>query len=454
MQSANNWILRLIILAFVGFISGYFFQKISKLNEITKESFFINPLTGANNINRLINDLGIKINNKEKFAIVSIKLTNIEQMVKYIKHNFAEELSKELINELSSLYGKDVVYTMGYDEINLLVSLNSGYIEECKRISERYSTGFKVNQFTFRISMKIGIYEYYGEDESPVEIYDKARIAYEQGEFFETGIYFYDKKFDLNRREYLEISGSLYDAINNNEFYLVYQPKIDIAGNRISGVEVLSRWDRKGRKPVGPDVFIKVAEDIGLINEISKFVLENSFSQILDWNKKGIVLDFSINATASELLENHFEEWEKKITDSEHIIMSKLEIEITERTISQNSDKITKRIDELRAKGIKISIDDFGTGVNSLLRITQIPYDQIKIDKYFIDRLHNIEIRDLIAKLINYAHKFGREVVAEGVETEVQLNILRELNCDIIQGYYYSKPLRPSEFEQYYYNFI
>lgn len=133
--------------------------------------------------------------------------------------------------------------------------------------------------------------------------------------------------------------------------------------------------------------------------------------------------------------------------------MSKLEIEITERTLSENNDKIIERINELRAKAIKISIDDFGTGVNSLMRLTQIPYDQIKIDSYFIANIDDFEVRELIKEIINYAHKFGREVVAEGVETEEQLNILREFNCDIIQGYYYSKPLGPNEFEQYYYNF-
>ena len=301
--------------------------------------------------------------------------------------------------------------------------------------------------------MKIGIYEYCGTDETPVSVYNKARIAYEQGERQETGIYLYDEEFDLSRKEFLEISGSLLESINNNELYLVYQPKINVAENRISGVEVLTRWDRKGKKPVGPDVFINLAEDIGFINEISKFVLKNSFYQMTDWNKKGMVLDFSINFTANELLENYVVEWERKVMADENIIKSKLEIEITERVLSRNDDKIKKRIDELRANGIKISIDDFGTGVNSFFRVAQFPYDQIKIDKYFINYIEVFEIREMVKTIIDYAHKFNKEIVAEGVETEAQLNILRELNCDIIQGYYYSKPLRADEFEKYYLNF-
>lgn len=453
MQTTSNWVFRIVILAFVGFITGYFFEKINRLNEIAKEGYLTSPLTGANNINRLIDNLDKRIENKEKFAIASIKLTNIEQMTKYIKHSIAEDLSKELVNELSNIYGKETIYSKGYDEIYILFPLDSAYLEECELISKKYSAGLKVNQFTFRIHMKIGIYEYHGVDETSVEIYNKARIAYEQGEIYQSGIYLYNKRFEQNRKEYLEISGSLHEAIINNKLYLVYQPKINTAENKISGVEVLCRWDRAGKEPIEAEVFTKIAEDTGVINEISRFVLDNSFSQILDWNKKGIILDFSINASSRELLESHFEDWEKKVTESDKVIISKLAIEITERTISENSDEVIERINELRSKGIKISIDDFGTGVNSLVRVTQIPYDQLKIDRYFIVNINKLEIREVIKKIINYAHKFGKEVVAEGVETEEQLNILKELGCDIIQGYYYSKPLLAKDFEKYYYNF-
>jgi EAL domain-containing protein (putative c-di-GMP-specific phosphodiesterase class I)/GGDEF domain-containing protein len=452
-HSDNNYVIRLIIITSVGFVTGYNFEKVNKLNEQAKINALINPLTGTYNINKLISDLDKKINHHEKFAIISIKLTNIEQVSKYIEQESADGVLDILIKELSSIYSKDVIYMSGYDEINLVVSLQCDYMEECKRVIEKYSTPFKVNQFMLRILIKIGIYEYAGINESPIDAYNKARIAYEQGSIQETGIYLYDKGFELSRKEFIETSNSLLGSISNNELYLVYQPKINIAKNTITGVEVLTRWDRKDNKPVSPAVFIKLAEDIGFIKEISSFVLDNSFHQILDWNSKGIVLDISINFTSNELLENYFAEWEKRVSENENIIKTKLEIEITERVLSQNNDKLIERIKELRAKGIKISIDDFGTGVNSLLRATQLPYDQIKIDRYFISQLNNFEIRELVREMIDHAHKFGREVVAEGVETEEQLNVLRDLNCDFAQGYYYSKPLLPIEFEQYYINF-
>jgi len=452
-KSDNNSIIRLIILVLVGLVTGYTFKRVEKLNEQAEISNLINPLTGTFNINKLIKDIEEKIINNEEFAIVSIKLTNIEQMSKFIEQKSTEGVLTNLIGQLTDLYGKDQIYMSNNDEIDILAPSDCNCLQECKRIIKQYSTPFKVNQFTFRILIKIGVYEYKGLRESPIDVYNKARIAYEQGDYQETGIYFYDKAFDVKRKEWIEISHSLLEAIKNKELYLVYQPKIDITSNSITGVEVLTRWDRQGKKPIEPTVFINLAENLGFIKEITKFVLDHSYHQMLEWNSKGIVLDYSINFTANELLGNHSAEWEKRITENENIIKSKLEIEITERVLSQKTADIAERINELRAKGIKVSIDDYGTGVNSLVVTTQLPYDQIKIDKYFIDRLDDFEVRELIREMIDHAHKFGREVVAEGVETKEQLSLLRELCCDIAQGYYFSKPLLAEEFEQFYLRF-
>jgi EAL domain-containing protein (putative c-di-GMP-specific phosphodiesterase class I)/GGDEF domain-containing protein len=454
MQSPSNWMIRLIIITIVGFVIGYILNKIDELNKKADESLFISPITGMYNINKLMLNLKERMDKGEEFTIISIKLTNLEQIAKYVDQTHAREILSRLINEILDIYGKDMVYTSGYDEINLIILPGCSYLKECRRIIKRYLPAYKINQFMFRITMKIGIYLYDGLiDESPLEVYNKARIAYEQGTPYETGIYYYDREFGQSRKEFFNISGALLEAISNKELYLVYQPKINIKTNRIVGVEVLTRWDRGEEKPVGPGVFIKLAEETGFIKEITRFVLHHSFHQIADWNEKDIVLNFSINFTADELLENHFLEWERKVTESEELDLSKLEIEITERVFAQNSERILERINELRAKGIKIAIDDFGTGANSLMMMAQFPFDQIKIDKYFISHLEDLEIREIIKTIIGHAHNFGREIIAEGVETEEQLHILKELDCDIIQGYYYSKPLRPEEFEQYYFQF-
>jgi EAL domain-containing protein (putative c-di-GMP-specific phosphodiesterase class I) len=448
--SDADWIIQLLVLTLVGLVTGYIFMEVNKLSIRAKEYDFINLFTGMYNINKLICNLEERMNNSEKFVIISIKLTNIEEISKYIEPEFANDIAKKLSTELLVKYGKDAVYTSGHDEIDLVIYPNSGYLEECKQILKQYTTAFKLNQFSIRIAMKIGIYEYDGTDETPINVYNKARIAYEQGTEQETDIYFYNKEFEINRKKNLEILGSLLESINNNELYLTYQPKINIADDTICGVEVLTRWDRGEKRPVGPDVFIKLAEDIGFINQISKFVFEKSLNQIANWRSKGISLSFSINCTANELLDDNLIEWERKINENNKLNLSMFIIEITERIILVNNDKIKDKIEELRAKGIRISIDDFGTGFNSLIRVMEFPFDEIKISKYFIDNIINIEIRMMIKAIIDLAHKFNKTVVAEGVETQEQLNILREIKCDIAQGYYYSKPLTADEFEKYY----
>ncbi|WP_367339540.1 EAL domain-containing protein [Aminivibrio sp.] len=453
-QSTGNWITRLIILGIVGSITGALFQKIEKLNNEIHRRGLISPLTGIYNINKLLGDLKKKIDKGDKFKIISIKLTNLVGVGKYVEHKFAETVIKELITELERGYGRDALYSFGEDEIIVIDRTGRGNLKTIENVLEKYSTAVQIENITFRVSLKVGVYEYEGGSETPVQVFNKARIAYEQGEEFESGIYYYLSQLEDRKREFFEISGSLLESISRDELYLVYQPKIDLSDNTISDVEALIRWDRGDRKPVAPDVFVKIAEDIGFIKELSKFVLRNATDQMVKWEKMGIEIGCSINITARELLDDDFNEWAKREIAGKKIDRSTIEIEITERVVSSGNKKILDILHAMRGNGYKVSIDDFGTGYNSLMTIGEIPFDFLKIDKYFIDRIGRREIRELVKNIINYAHGLNKEIVAEGVETEDELHVLRELECDRVQGYYYSKPLLPEEFETFYFEFL
>jgi len=454
MQSTGNWITRLIILGIVGSITGALFQKIEKLNNEVHRRGLISPLTGIYNINKLLGDLKKKIDKGDKFKIISIKLTNLVGVGKYVEHKFAETVIKELITELERGYGRDALYSFGEDEIIVIDRTGRGNLKTIENVLEKYSTAVQIENISFRVSLKVGVYEYQGCSETPVQVFNKARIAYEQGEEFESGIYYYLSQLEDRKREFFEISGSLLESISRDELYLVYQPKIDLSDNTISDVEALIRWDRGDRKPVAPDVFVKIAEDIGFIKELSKFVLRNATDQMVKWKKMGIEIGCSINITARELLDDDFNEWAKREIAGKKIDRSTIEIEITERVVSSGNKKILDILHAMRGNGYKVSIDDFGTGYNSLMTIGEIPFDFLKIDKYFIDRITRREIRELVKNIINYAHGLNKEIVAEGVETEDELHVLRELECDRVQGYYYSKPLLPEEFETFYFEFL
>lgn len=448
-QTLVNWITRLSIFVLVAFVSGFSIKELNKSNERALEQNLISPTTGAYTSTKLHQNLEEKIGRREHFSLVSIKLINIEQISKYTEHNAALKLVQALIDDLAEAFGRDEIYTSGYSEIDLILSSDPAEIERLKEIVKRHSSELKIKEFTFQLYSHIGIFQYRGSDTSPVSVYGKARIAWEQGDNQKSGIYFYDEKLDQERKFLLEVSGSLPDAIRNDDFYLVYQPQISLAGKQIVSIETLARWDRKGKQPVGPAVFIPLAEDLGLMPDITDIVLAKAREQITVWRDQGLSLDVSINFTANELLEDKCIQKIKELSEIQKDNSADLIIEITERIISERPEQIKSQAIKLRAEGVKISIDDFGTGFNSLSRISHLPFDQIKLDKYFIDNLADPQTKDLVDNIIKYAHKTDRSVVAEGVETKEQLEILISLGCDIVQGFYFSKPLSAEKFEEF-----
>lgn len=459
MQDSMNWISRALIFSLLGFLIGYLFDKIIKLNNEKEERNLKSPFFDLPNAQKLLYDIESKIKSGERFRLLSIKLTNLHEIEKYIDNELVYDIVNNLAKKLMNYCGQETVYSYEKDELIVLICENcenceNNYVEKIKNMLENYFTNpISLHGYKIRVSLKVGIYEYDGEEKSPIEIYNKARIAYEQGEAKESGIYYYDVSLECKRRQNHNITGALLESIIKNELYVVYQPKIDIVNNKISGVEALVRWKINGKDFVGPNTFIPIAEEIGFINKIAKFVCDTVTTQIEEWKIKGIDIKCSINISVHELLDDNHTSWINGIIASKNIDRSKLEIEITERALAYNDKRLLDKMNYLKEKGFQISIDDFGTGYNSLMSAGEIPYDKLKIDKYFISMINRIEIAEMVKHIIEYAHTFGKIVVAEGVETEEQLNTLKKLSCDEIQGYYFSKPLLPEEFEKFYLEF-
>lgn len=456
MQETTNWISRIFLFALIGFFTGYMLDWINQLNKEAQDRNLSSPFYDLPNTTKLIYDIEDCIKSKKYFKIMSIKLTNLDGIEKYIDNELVIDIVKDLVKQLEHRCGRKAVYSYGKDELIVLAFEDcvEDYEEKINQVLEHYfQFPVSINGHDIRVSLKVGIYEYRGEDISSIEIYNKARIAHEQGNEKESGVYFYDFNLQKKRSEMHDIAGALIDSIRKDELFLMYQPKIDIVNNKISGVEALVRWKRKGNDLVGPNLFIPIAEEIGFIKEISKFVFENAITQMEMWKSKGINIKCAVNASAKELMDSGFISWGKKTIDDKHVHRSDFEIEITERAIAYSNEKLIETMNYLKERGYQISIDDFGTGYNSLMSIGEIPFDILKIDKYFIDRIDRIEIAEIVKLLIEYAHSFDKIVIAEGVETEEQLNTLKEINCDQVQGYYLSKPLLPEDFEEFYLKF-
>ena len=456
MQDPLNWISRSLIFSFIGFFTGQMIERINRLNLEKQERNFKSPFYDLPNAQRLLNDIKNRIKSKEYFKLLSIKLTNLNEIEKYVDNKIIFDIVDNIVKRLMHYCDRQAIYSYEKDELIVLTCKNcsENYEDKVKEVLEDYfASPITINGYKIRVSLKVGVYIYKGEDNSPIDIYNKARIAYEQGEIKESGVYYYDVNLENKRREIHNITGALLESIQRNEMFVVYQPKIDIINNKISGVEALVRWKRNGNEFIGPNIFIPIAEEIGFINKISKFVFDNVTTQIKEWKSKGIELKCSVNTSVHELIDDTYIAWANDIITSKKVDRTEFEIELTERAISYNDTRLINKMNYLKGLGYQISIDDFGTGYNSLMSVGEIPFDKLKIDKYFIDRIHKIEIAELIKLFIEYAHTLGKVVIAEGVETEEQLNTLKMMNCDEVQGYYYSKPLLPEDIETFYHEF-
>lgn len=454
MQDPINWISRLLMFSFIGFFTGSMIDRINKLNEEKQARNLISPYYNhLPNEKKLFLDIEELIKAEINFKIVSIKITNLQEIEKYIDNKLAFDIVDDLAKQLTHFCEEKRVYSYEKDELIALVCKNceAGYEDKLQNVLERYSTlPVTMNGYKIRVSLKVGIYEYQGGNVSPVEIYNKSRIAYEQGEIKESGVYYYDDSLKNKRREMQDIIGALLESIQKNELFVVYQPKIDIVNNSISGAEALVRWKRNGKDLIGPDIFIPIAEEIGFIDKISRFVFDNAISQVEIWKSKGMKIKCAVNASVHELIQDEYTAWANGLIASKRADRSDYEIELTERAITYNDRKLIEKMYYLKKLGYQLSIDDFGTGYNSLMSVGEIPFDKLKIDRYFIDRINKNEIAELVRHFIEYVHTLGKTVIAEGVETREQLNILKKFNCDEVQGYYFSKPLLPEEFEAFY----
>lgn len=253
----------------------------------------------------------------------------------------------------------------------------------------------------------------------------------------------YDANLDEDISNRDKVENALFGALERNEFSLVYQPKVALASGRIVGAEALLRWKSSKLGIISPAIFIPMAEDNGLINIIGDWVLAAACAQVRVWRLQGVpTVPISVNLAAPQLRNQSLVSRVTGIINEAGSSPEDLKIELTETSLIQDIDASAERIEQLRSLGIGIALDDFGTGYSSLSYLNRLPIDVLKIDKCFIDEISPDDNRGRLVKhIINMAHDLGYEVIAEGVETQYQLDVLREYDCDIVQGYIYSAPV-------------
>jgi EAL domain-containing protein (putative c-di-GMP-specific phosphodiesterase class I) len=255
------------------------------------------------------------------------------------------------------------------------------------------------------------------------------------------------------RRDRLELIGDLQQAVANRELAVEYQPVIDVAAGGVVGVEALVRWHHPQRGRLVPAAFIGMAEEMGLIVDIGAWVLEEAAGQVRSWQlayPEAASLRLAVNVSPRQLREDDFPDRVHKALRASGLPPRSLTLEITESALLTDAAGVARRLAKLRAAGIRISIDDFGTGFSSLSHLQVLPVDQLKVDRSFIAALDRGGAGShLVAGIVQLADELELEVVAEGVETARQLDVLKTLGCGLAQGFFFSQPLAPADLEHW-----
>ncbi|HWR42564.1 bifunctional diguanylate cyclase/phosphodiesterase [Sporomusa sp.] len=255
---------------------------------------------------------------------------------------------------------------------------------------------------------------------------------------------FYTLNFSSNALKNIEMETKLRNALENDEFFIAYQPRVSLSTGEINSVEALLRWQNKELGLVSPGEFIPLAEATGLIDSIGEWVLITVCRQIKSWSERGFTLPVSINLSVRQFYQQNLVESIARTLNETQVEPAQLELEITESMIMQDVNQAIITIKELRSMGVSIAIDDFGTGHSSLTNLKVLPVDVLKIDKKFVqDAEDSPESRSIVQAIITLGHILGLTVTAEGVETELQLSMLREMGCNEVQGYFFSQPTSP-----------
>lgn len=347
-----------------------------------------------------------------------------------------------------------IVARLGGDEFSVLLTegVSRQSVQDlAARIIRELDIPFSLRGKDVHITASIGIAIYPEDGDSLVTLMKNADAAmYSAKENGKNTFHFYDQAMNDSLFEQVQLENELRKALDRGEFFLVYQPQIDIASGKIVGVEALIRWQHGKKGLISPQAFIPLAEETGMIVPIGEWVLRTACIQAMRWSRSAIgPLRMAVNLSSRQFLSPDFSESVAAVIRETGMSPALLDLEITESmTFDVNRSIDTLR--KLKSLGVSISIDDFGTGYSSLSYLKNFPVDKLKIDQSFIRQMQSDRNdRSIVATIISLAHNLRLKVVAEGVETDGQSAFLTEQGCDEMQGYLISKPLPAREFESF-----
>ncbi|MBL1142489.1 MAG: EAL domain-containing protein [Proteobacteria bacterium] len=435
-------------------------QEIQQRDEHLQQLASYDPLTGLANrkyFSDMLHQAIIRGKRKShKHAILFIDLDRFKHINDSLGHSIGDELLVQVAKRFDLIIrGDDTVARFGGDEFTVLlqeINDESSATEVAERILEIMNEPFKLNSHNVVVSPSIGIVMYPEHGKTAEQLISNADTAmYKSKHAGGNNFWFFTEHMNKAAQKRLKLEESLRKAIHRDEIILHYQPQLCLKTNEIVGVEALVRWNKNNKKLVPPNNFLPLADETGLIIPIGNIIYKKALNTLKELQKENLYQNkIAINMSAKQFRSIVSIEQMLLFIEQLKIDCNLVEIEITEEALIDYNDELISTMHTLKKQGIHLSIDDFGTGYSSLSYLKLFPFDILKIDMSFIkDMQEDEKNQDIVRAIIDMSHHLGLEVVAEGVETELQKQLLTEMGCDIIQGYYFCKPLDEKHFKQF-----
>ncbi|MEO8517620.1 MAG: EAL domain-containing protein [Dermatophilaceae bacterium] len=424
-------------------------DRLALKNEMEHRSLH-DALTGLPNRAMLADDieqaLGVAERDGTSVGLLLLDLDRFKEVNDTFGHDYGDALLRQIGPRLAGvLGGVGTVARLGGDEFAVLLPGLRGVnqaTDVAGALLSALAIPFPVEGIDVDVEASVGVVISGEHGQDATTLMQRADIAMYVAKTQHLAVFVYDASIDGHSASKLALVGDLRRALDSGELLLHYQPKVSLTSGEVLGVEALVRWQHPERGLVFPDEFIPLAENTGLMNRLTKYVLNAALAQARTWIDAGRPLSIAVNLSARDLHEERFAEVVAELLARHEVPAHLLELEVTETAIMTDPPRARAMLERLSALGIRLSLDDFGAGYTSLSQLTSLPIDEIKIDRSFVMTMAEDPSNALIVRsLVDLGHSLGLTLVAEGVETEGVLQVLAALGCDVAQGYHLSRAI-------------
>jgi diguanylate cyclase (GGDEF)-like protein len=412
-----------------------------------------NRVLAAEEIKKLI-DHADSSPTEQGFAIVTVNINRFKQINDTFGYQTGDGLLKAFSERLVTLNdSQNFAARLGADEFLVLIQ-GGAHIESPVLIEkwvEQLSESYFISEFEVIVSLRIGVAIFPLHGDQRGQLLRRAQIALNYAKEKKCTVQFYEEGSDAKHLNRIRLINDLKNAIDSDHLVMFYQPKVDLKLRRITQAEALIRWFHKELGFVSPEEFIGLAEQAGLMPTLTRWVLRTVIQELRVWLDQGIDLALAVNLSAYDLAHDDLPDYIEKLLFEYSVPASHIILEVTESAVIEEPEQAMNVLHRFKKQGIKLAIDDYGTGYSSLGQLKNMPVDELKIDKSFVLKLDQDKDDQVIVRsTIEMGHNIGLIVVAEGVETLAAWHLLEEYGCDKLQGYYISKPQSASDFLSWY----